>query len=74
MYPLGKYPLAPSVSLVLFVVWFVDRVDVDVAVTAPRVSTVHRPEQGRVVMASAGLVSTRKVAHQPTPTPCVVTG
>ena len=56
-----------EIGLIRLFVWIAEGVDVDVIVIGPMVVAIVRLEQCRIVMASAWLVSTRKIAYQPTP-------
>ena len=61
-------------GLVILVIQTTDGIDVDVVVIQPMVVAVDRLEQCRVVVPCAWLVSTRKIAHQPTTKSHMVTG
>jgi len=62
-----------EIGLVLFGTWMTDGIDVDVIVTTSAVVAVAWLEQRGVIMASAWLVSTGKIAHQPATNSCMVT-
>ena len=61
-----------EIGLIRLFVWIAEGVDVDVIVIGPTVVAIVGLEQCGIVMASAWLVSTRKIAYQSTPKSCVV--
>ena len=61
-----------EISLICLLIWIREGVDIDVVMIGAMVVAVIRLEQHRVVMASARFVLTREIAHQSTPTSCVV--
>ena len=61
-----------EIGLICLLVWIREGVDIDFIMIGATVVAVIGLEQCRVVMASARLVSTREIAHQLTPTSCMV--